>query len=240
MAFMGRYLDDNERRYFEARKDFVSRTNSAFVADNPFVFASRIQITHMLARVELFKKILPISGAVIECGVAYGNGLMLFAHLSALLEPYAINRKIIGFDTFEGFKSLSKHDSETIEGKFKDTSKELLDEAVKLYDKNRPLGHMEKVELVEGDAVKTIPKYVKDHPELTVAMLYLDFDTYKPTLEALKCLLPLVCKGGIVVFDEFNYDKLSGETLAAKEILDIQNIPLKRFTYAPFIAYYEV
>jgi hypothetical protein len=27
---------------------------------------------------------------------------MLFAQLSASLEPYAFNRKIIGFDTFEG------------------------------------------------------------------------------------------------------------------------------------------
>jgi len=210
------------------------------VADNPFVFAGRIQTTNMLARVELFKKILSVSAGTVECGVAYGNGLMLFAHLSSLLEPYAINRKIIGFDTFEGFKSLSRHDPETIKGKFEDTSKELLQRAAALYDMDRPLGHMGRIELVEGDAVKTIPKYVKTHPELTVAMLYLDFDTYKPTLEALKAFLPLVCKGGIVVFDEFGYDGLPGETVAGKEILDISKVPLRRFPYAPFIAYFEV
>ena len=37
---------------------------------------------------------------------------------------------------------------------------------------------------------------------------------------ALETFLPLVCKGGIVAFDEFNYDKFAGETVAAKEVLD--------------------
>ena len=55
----------------------------------------------------LFKKILNISGSIIECGVANGNSLMLYAYMSELLEPFAINRKIVGFDTFEGFRSIS-------------------------------------------------------------------------------------------------------------------------------------
>ena len=32
---------------------------------------------------------------------------------------------------------------------------------------------------------------VKNHPELTCALLYLDFDIYKPTKVALESLLPL-------------------------------------------------
>ena len=104
----------------------------------------------------------------------------------------------------------------------------------------RPLGHMRRIEIIKGNAVTKIPEYVKHHPELTCALLYLDFDIYKPTKVALEYLLPLVAKGGIVVFDEFNYDKFSGETLAAKEILNINERKLKRFNFSPFIAYFEV
>ena len=52
--------------------------------------------------------------------------------------------------------------------------------------------------------------------------------------------MPLLTKGGIVAFDEFNYNKFSGETLAAKEILKINEREFKRFSFAPFIAYFEI
>jgi hypothetical protein len=71
-------------------------------------------------------------------------------------------------------------------------------------------------------------------------LLYLDFDIYKPTKVALEAFLPLLTKGGIVAFDEFNYNKFSGETLAAKEILKINEREFKRFSFAPFIAYFEI
>jgi hypothetical protein len=78
---------------------------------------------------------------------------------------------------------------------------------------------MRKVELVKGDATQTIPEFVARCSDLTVAMLYLDFDIYEPTRVALEHLLPLVAKGGLVVFDSFNYEKFAGETKAARELL---------------------
>ena len=73
-----------------------------------------------------------------------------------------------------------------------------------------------------------------------MALLYLDFDLYEPTRAALTHLLPLVCKGGIIAFDEFNYDKFAGETAACKDILDICQIEMKRFPFDPFVAYFRV
>ena len=54
------------------------------------------------------------------------------------------------------------------------------------------MGHIEKMELIKGDATKTIPHYVKNNPQLIISLLYLDFSTYIPTKVALKHLLPLV------------------------------------------------
>jgi len=195
----------------------------------------------MLVLIELFKEINNVSGSIVECGVAQGNHLMLFSHLSSILEPYAINRRILGFDSFAGFRSISDKDPKDIaEYDFSETSADIIRKAVELYDMNRTAGHMKRVEIVEGDATVTIPQYIDQHAELTIALLYLDFDIYEPTKTALTHLLPLVCKGGIVALDEFNYEKFPGETQALKEILSVQDIELKRFYFAPFAAYFKM
>ena len=242
MAELGRYRSKEEKEFYLKRKDVLKNLDSQFIADNPFLFSHRIIISDMLARIMLFKKILNISGSIIECGVANGNSLMLYAYMSELLEPFAINRKIVGFDTFEGFRSISSDkDPKDISNKdFSDSKEDIIKNAIELYDMKRPLGHMNRIEIIKGNAVTKIPEYVKNHPELTCALLYLDFDIYKPTKVALESLLPLVAKGGIVAFDEFNYDKFSGETLAAKEVLNINDRKLKRFNFSPFIAYIEM
>ena len=99
---------------------------------------------------------------------------------------------------------------------------------------------MKRTEIVKGDAVETIPAYVEKSPELTIALLYLDFDLYEPTKVALEHLLPLVAKGGIVCLDEFNYDKFAGETQAVKELLNVNQLELKRFPFSPFVAYFKI
>ena len=47
----------------------------------------------------------------------------------------------------------------------------------------------------------------------------------------------MVCKGGIIVFDEINYNKFSGETKAIKDIFNINKIKLKKFNFHPFVGY---
>lgn len=242
MNQLGRYTTSQEKDYFTKRERFIEGMRNLDVANNPFLFATRQSITDYLVRIDLFNRIKGISGHIVECGVNRGNSFMLFSHLSSIHEPYAINRKIVGFDSFDGFRSISaQHDPNDIsENDFKVANTfDNLKQSIDLFDINRPISHMPRCDLVKGDAVDTIPEYVKNHPEMTIALLYLDFDLYKPTLVALQCLLRLVCKGGIVVLDEFNYDKFAGETAALKEILDVGSIRLERFSYAPFVAYFE-
>ncbi len=48
--------------------------------------------------------------AFMEFGVKWGQNLALFQSFRGMYEPYNHNRKIIGFDTFEGFPSVDKKD----------------------------------------------------------------------------------------------------------------------------------
>lgn len=235
---LGRFQSKQEKLYFEKRKKALKLQDPEFLANNPYLFATRQEIGDTLARIELFKKIFDIPGYIVECGSNTGNHLMLFALLSTVYEPYAINRKLICFDTFDGFRSinteadgdLSKHD-------FSNSDFDLLKKCTSIYDMNRNLSHINKINLVRGDAVEKIPEWKKQNKEAVISLLYLDFDIYEPTLVALDNLFELVPRGGIIAFDEFSYDKFPGETSAFKEILGL-DFELKKFNFHPFISYF--
>ena len=230
----------SEVEYRKERLEMFAQMSASDVAEAPFVYLDRQLVTLILTRIHLFEKIINVHGSIVECGVHRGNSLMLYQHLSTILEPSNFNRKIIGFDTFEGFPSVTKHDPDGVVGHMQNTDYDHLTKWVALQDKNRTIGHIPKVELVKGDAIKTIPQYVKDNPYLIVAFLYLDFDIYEPTSVALKHLLPLVPKGGVVGFDEAGQKRWQGETVALKENISLSGVRLQRFHYDAHVSYYVV
>jgi hypothetical protein len=175
-------------------------------------------LSKFLSRVEIFKRVLSVHGSILDCGVLHGASLLTWAKLSSIFEPVNHTRRIIGFDTFEGFPALSPEDAGTPfkPGDLRGLPMERIRSAIDCYDLNRPLAHIPKVELVKGDLAKTAAQYVEAHPELIVALLYLDVDLYEPTLAALNAFVPLMPRGAIVVFDEANYSRFPGESLALK------------------------
>lgn len=227
-----------EINFLEERKEFLKSINPADLSDNFPLFITRQELVRYLVRYELFKKILNVKGSIVECGVYKGSALMFFAKLSAAFEPYAFNREIIGFDTFAGFPSIHSKDNLSFNvGELSDVNLETIEKSIKLYDSNRPIGHVSKVKLVKGDATQTIPKYFAENSHTVVALLYLDFDIYEPTLVALKTILPRMPKGAIVAFDELNERRWAGETVALLETLDINKYEIKKFTEEPHISY---
>lgn len=212
-------------------------------------FVDRQSMARFLVRYELFKKIKNVKGSIIECGVHYGGGIMAWAKLSSALEPYSIHRKVIGFDTFEGFPNLTKEDMTSVshnelkEKGFKSHNMILteLEESISDYNNNRFLNQFEKIELIKGDANITIPKYIEDNQHLIVSLLFLDFDIYQPTKTALENLVSRIPKGGIIAFDEINNEYWKGETIAALEFFKtFNNFEIKKFEFDPNIAYIVV
>lgn len=209
-------------------------------------YVKRQSLSRFIARYELFKLQMHVKGSVIECGVHHGGGLMAWAKLSSALEPYALDRRIFGFDTFGGFPSVnekdvgSKDNNEQVKvGEFStgyDVYQELND-VIAEYNQNRFLNQYDKVFLEKGDATKTIPEFVNKHPYLLISLLFMDFDLYEPTKVALEHFLPRMSKGAILAFDEINNSWWPGETLALLESLDIKSYEIKRFSFDPSIAY---
>lgn len=206
-------------------------------------FASRQAMGKFLARYEIFKKILHVNGSIVECGVLHGAGLLTFAKLSSLFEPSNHVRKVIGFDTFEGFPTIHEKDtkggdsSHFAVGGLTGSAMEDVANAVALYDLNRPIAHIPKVELVKGDLCETAPRYLEENPHLVVSLLYLDVDLYEPTAVALRTFVPRMPRGAVIVFDELNAKMFPGETRAVDEVLGLKNLKIERFPFDSYVSY---
>lgn len=232
---------ERELQCSEERNRLIATIPSLQITDSPMPYLDRRMVSLIMTRMELFKKILTVQGCVVECGVYKGNSLMTFFHLSNILEPNNFNRKIIGFDTFSGFPTFNLlKDPNGKLGHLSDTNLEMLKKIILTQEEDKFIPHMKKVELIEGDAMETIPAYVKENSHLIVALLYLDFDLYEPTKVALEKFLPLVPKGGIVGFDQLNQEKWAGETIAFKEQMTLGKVHLQRLYFDPHVSFFEV
>ena len=234
-----RNITPTEREYVKILSELRDAASKEYIADAPMCFSNRVAVQSLITRYELYKMILDVPGDIIECGVYKGNSFAFLAHLSVLLEPFAINRRLIGFDTFEGFASIdSKKDPRDITGEnFSDTSKDLLQQSLDALDTLRPVNRIPRFTLVKGDIVETVPRFVDSHPWMTCAMLILDTDLYAPTKVALNKVLPLMPKGGVIVFDEYNYQNFPGETQALREVLSMNSLRVRKLAYESCTAY---
>lgn len=205
-------------------------------------YVRRQNLTRFLALYEIFKLIQPVKGSIIECGVNHGFGTMSWAKFSAILEPVNLMRRVYGFDTFEGFPGVSGKDRSASSQHVKegDLAADVHDELTQLidiYDSTRFIGHVNKVQLVRGDATKTIPAFVEENPHLLVSLLYLDFDLYEPTKVALEHFLPRMPKGAMVAFDELDNPLWPGETLAMLEVHAKRPLRIERLDFDPYIGF---
>lgn len=209
--------------------------------DNFPKYIRRQKVTRYIALYEIFKRILPVKGSIVECGVYQGFGLMTWANLSAVLEPNNLTRRIYGFDTFEGFKESRDKDKGRgfvpERGDLKADSYAELLELIRIYDSNRFLGHVPKVSLIKGDATITIPKFVEKNKHLVVSLLFLDMDLFEPTKVAVEQFFPRMPKGAVIAFDELDNPIWPGETLALLDSVGINRLRIERLEFDPYIGY---
>lgn len=204
-------------------------------------YVSRQRLTRLLALYEIYKRILPVKGSIIECGIYRGFSLMAWANLSAILEPVNLTRRIYGFDTFEGFPSIGCEDENAVT---KMAAKDLsaaclneLSELISIYDSTRFLGHVSKVQLIKGNAIETIPTFVKNNKHLVVSLLFLDFDLFEPTKVAIENFYPRMPRGSIIAFDELDNPIWPGETMALLDTIGINKLAIERVEFDPYVGF---
>ena len=170
-------------------------------SENIFYTKSDIsRLSGLIYHYEVYKKILNIPGEVMEFGVFKGISLIKFLTFREILEN-SRSRKIYGFDVFGKYprsnlstdkKFIKAWEHEAGDGINKD---ELEDILVKKKFSN--------FELVKGNVLNTLPRFLKKKKELKISLLHLDMDIYEPTKFVLNLLFDRVVKGGIILIDDY-------------------------------------
>ncbi len=204
---------------------------------NLTLFIIRQDLTSILFLNDLYKKIIDVHGVIMEFGVRWGRNLALFESLRGLYEPFNHNRKIIGFDTFEGFPSVHEKDggSEIIsKGSYSTTKnyENYLQQILECHEKESPIPHIKKNSLVKGDAVAQLENYLLNNPETIISFAYFDFDIYEPTKRCLELIKDHLTKGSVIGFDELNHHDFPGETIAVKEVFGLSKYRISRSPYS--------
>ncbi|SHN82409.1 TylF/MycF/NovP-related O-methyltransferase [Bradyrhizobium erythrophlei] len=234
---------------FEAgiRAEFLKNFVEAPIPDHEILqnlplFLSRQNLSQILFVNEMYQQILDVHGVIMEFGVRWGRNMALYGSLRGIYEPFNHNRKIIGFDTFEGFPSVDRRDGndEIISvGAYNVTENydAYLAKVLDYHEQESPISHIKKYEIVKGDASVGINGYLKKHPETIIALAYFDFDIYQPTYDCLLAIKECLPKGAVVGFDELNDATYPGETLALKEMLGISKHKIRHSRFSPTQSY---
>jgi hypothetical protein len=191
---------------------------------------------------ELYQRIVNTPGVIMEFGVWWGQNLVLFESLRAMYEPYNYTRRVVGFDTFTGYTSLSDKDgnSEYVSEGAYSVSEGYEDYLAKLLDyhqQENSMPQLKKYELMKGDATVKIQEYLERHPETIVALAYFDLQLYEPTKKCLEAIKPHLTRGSVIAMDEINCQEFPGETLALKEVWDLDKLKIIRSQFLPDRSY---
>lgn len=204
--------------------------NRAFEFENNFYLSCDVtRISKILAHYELFKMVLNIPGAIVECGVFKGVSFARFAMFRELFgNPFS--KKLIGFDIFGEFPLTEYDDDKPRRQHFIDEagSQSISMEQMKVVLENKRCAQF--IELMKGDICETVPQYVKDNPQLKISLLNLDTDIYEPAVTILEYLYPRIVKGGVLLLDD--YGVFPGETKAVDEYFKNKSVNILKFPFA--------
>ncbi|MBT4512409.1 MAG: dTDP-6-deoxy-L-hexose 3-O-methyltransferase [Chloroflexi bacterium] len=172
---------------------------------------------------EMYELILGIPGIIVEFGCWWGQNVIVLENLRAIYEPFNQSRRIVGFDTFSGYTSISEkdHPSNTIKfGGYNVTEcyRSYLEELIDYHEQNNVLANVKKHRVIEGDVVETVPKFFTQNSETVVALAYFDMALYEPTKVCMETIKPHLIPGSVIMLDEFNCPEYPGETIAFREI----------------------
>ena len=241
---------NSEEIFFASIEDYFD-TSSGSYSEKAHAFARflpRQAISYFLARNEIFKQILEVHGSILDFGLYRGSSFFSWLQLSATYEPYNHIRKVIGFDSFQGFSEIGTQDISPVgdklhlkvEGGMAFDGQEEIAEGIRLYDLNRPLGHVAKGIIVQGTLPEGCAQYLDQHQETIVSLANFGLGLYEPTLELLKLIKPRLVKGSVIVFEDLNQATWPGETMALLEVFDADQISLKRTSFCPHISWLTV
>jgi hypothetical protein len=174
-------------------------------------FVGHLTLARFISLYEVYRKTLGVAGHIADVGVYKGASMLYFTKLTQIYEPTTLTQ-VHGFDWFRG-NEPGTDDPMVITG----SSKESYERVVQLVNAQQ-LQNI--VRIHKLDFTKELDAFFERYPHLQFKLIFLDIGTY----EAVKCCLvrfwERLTKGGIMVFDQYNFEIAPGETRAVREFFE--------------------
>jgi hypothetical protein len=208
------------------------------------LFLTRASLARILFMHDLYLKIINVPGCIMEFGCQFGQNLALFTTFRTIYEPQNVGRRVIGFDTFEGYTVPSPQDGALMAdvvsrhiGATGENYETVLDRILACHNALGPRAHVRKHEVIKGDATATLSAYLERNPETLIALAYFDIGLYEPTRKCLELIRNRVTKGSIVGFDHLAMNDLPGDSLAVMDVFGYRNCAFLRDPRVPYQSY---
>jgi len=174
-------------------------------------------LARLLAVQEIYQRILDLPGSILDIGTWRGQTAVICENLRAIYEPLNFQRRILAFDTFEGYSGFTERDKLTPtvrDGTY--TLSEgydvLLRELLELHERNNAMGHIYgKHSVIKGDCRETLPAFLRQCPNEMVALAWLDLNSLEPTEFAFSQIVERVVPGGVIAFWQLTRDDIPAE-----------------------------
>jgi hypothetical protein len=205
----------SDARYLEERKAISERYGARelwSVTDHWPLYAGIGNIARMLAIYEILKAQCGVPGDIAEFGSWRGSNLMFMAKVMAILDPMS-PKQIHCFESFEGLSQFSAQDmGDELRGAYKGSLSELQD-LIRLYELD------DTIKIHKGTIEEQLPLFLTEYPGTALSLVYFDADLYSPARAVLQGCHDRITKGGVIIFDEWNYPDWPGEGTAVREFM---------------------
>lgn len=234
----------------DARKEIKSMAASSlefkdvFYRDLPLFMHSGI-LARCLAIQECYLHVREIPGLFFDFGTWKGSTIIILENLRAIHDPFDTQRKIIGLDTFSGYKGFQSGESSdktiqehsySLEVNYEKHLQKLINLHERANNRIDPLHQVAK-----GDAVIELPRILDREEQSPVALAFFDLNAFKPTQECLKAITPRLTKGSVIGFWQFSRPQIAGERRAYESCRDL--LPahkLQKSRHYPSLIYMQV
>jgi hypothetical protein len=171
-------------------------------------FAGARTISRYLSFYQCYQMTLGIAGHMAEVGVFRGGISLFLAKLALLYEPTALTQ-VHGFDWF------NQDQGEQIQacGHPYDEPYERIRDLVDVQ------GLQRHVLLHPMDVRTELAPFFEQHSHLQFKLVFLDAGSYDVVAVSIREFWPRLTPGGVMIFDQYNYEVAPGETRAVKELL---------------------
>lgn len=186
----------------------------------------------LLARIfaidEIYQKIVNTPGCIFDVGTWRGQTAVICENLRAIHEPLHFNRRIVAFDTFEGYVGFGTKDLPTNthkDGTYKveDSYDKYLSHLLELHEKSNAMGSSThgKHKVIKGDCRETIANFFKETPNEFVSLAFMDVNAYAPTADSFNLIYKHLAPGGIIAFWQLTRSAIRAEGAFYNSLLEL-------------------